>query len=92
MSHGTEQRWADDTGDKGVEVQGPPLAGLYVGVKVGETTKDAVAMVMVDGEHVCLAITPLHSKEGSYDGMKCFFVVLHCSDGVVGNALKIKAV
>jgi hypothetical protein len=34
----------------------------------------------------------LHSKQGGYDGMKCFFVVLHCSNGVVGNALKIKAV
>jgi hypothetical protein len=34
----------------------------------------------------------LHSKQGGYDGMKCFFVVLHCSDGVIGDALKVKAV
>ena len=92
VSEGTNEGWADDTSNRGMEMKGPFLVALGVGTHVGQATEDTVTQVVVDGQQLSLSIILLHPKERGTDGVKRYLVVLHCSDRVVGNALKVVAV
>jgi hypothetical protein len=75
-----------------MKVQRPFLVCLDVSVKVGEAPEDAATLVGVEGQQLSLVIILMDPKEGGYNGMKCYLIVLHSSHRVVGNTPKVVVV
>ncbi len=68
------------------------LVRLDVSVKVGEAPEDATTLIGVEGQQLSLVIILMDPKEGGYNGVKCYLIVLHSSHRVVGNTPKVVVV